>query len=730
MKKLTLLLSAMLLACATNLWAEGENTSLDTLFHETFGNNSGKARNWDDSYSVKSGVAAVYQNAKYSITNAKQGKNTTGKVASGLNQSSQGQDAIFIAGPLSVAGYQNLGVTYYWNAASTKVTYTTNLYYSTDGTNYTEVTRTSGEGDTKFVLCKYSLPEAAQSNNLYLKVVFNTSNTQAIIDEFVLMGESASTATLQSIEITGEPTKKDYMAGEAFSTNGLKVMGNYDNATQKEITEGITWTVTPATLTAGLTQVSVTATAEGKSTTRTITGLTVTAAKTLTSIAVSGTPAEFWKGDTFNHNGMTVTAKWDDNSTTDVTAEATFSTPDMTTAGTKTITVTYKEKTATYDITVNTIANTQETAYTTTQAIALIDAGKDLTANVYVKGTISQIDGYSSGTITYWLDQHTFEVFKGKNLNNTNFTAVDDVVKGAEVIVYGQITKFGSTYEFNTGNYLASYTAPAVVKQDPTLTLGTYKTSMDANEVNDEYSVTYDGDGTLSVTSSNEEVAMVTIDGTNIVVDALTEGTTTISVSAAETDTYYFVEKKYTLTVYPAWVATSLPFEFDGGKNDINQGNGMKQNGIENKDYSSSPKLKFGETDASLIIWFNETAASVSYAIKGNPPTGTTTSGTFDVLESEDNQKYTALATYVNLTTTKLTETKTLSSSTRYIKFVYSNKVSGNVALGAIKIAKPSTPSAINNAAVEISAVKTIENGQLIILRDGVKYNAMGVRLQ
>ena len=65
MKKLTLFLSAMLLACATNLWAEGENTSLGTLFHETFGDNSSSARDWKDSYSVKSGVAAVYQNAKF-----------------------------------------------------------------------------------------------------------------------------------------------------------------------------------------------------------------------------------------------------------------------------------------------------------------------------------------------------------------------------------------------------------------------------------------------------------------------------------------------------------------------------------------------------------------------------------------------------------------------------------------------------------------------------------------
>ena len=38
--------------------------------------------------------------------------------------------------------------------------------------------------------------------------------------------------------------------------------------------------------------------------------------------------------------------------------------------------------------------------------------------------------------------------------------------------------------------------------------------------------------------------------------------------------------------------------------------------------------------------------------------------------------------------------------------------------------------TAIDNAAVEKPAVKSIENGQLVILRDGVKYNAMGVRLQ
>lgn len=721
MKKLTLLLSAMLLACATNLWAETATYQHVFNAKPSTGNNitlSGV------SWNITATALNNYNNQNYA------------GVQFG-SKSGNGEITLTSSSDWNFNGNTKITEVRLWlNLGGTSVTPSVTIGGKPATSDGTTVIKNSSAGSDWTKATKVTFTPAADGNTGV--VVINVTSVKAgYICAMEIDSESDNTpaATLSTIALSGTPTKKTYMAGESLNTDGLVVTGTYSDGSTQAITEGITWEIDPDPLTAGTTEVYVIAGVKNAAGTEitadiTVTGLTVTAPKTLTSIAVSGTPAEFWKGDTFNHEGITVTATWDDASTTDVTAEATFSTPDMATAGVKTITVTYKDKTATYDITVKTIANTQETAYTTTQAIALIDAGKDLTSNVYVKGTISQIDVYSSGTITYWLDQNTFEVYKGKNLNNTNFTAEDDVVKGAEVIVYGQITKFGSTYEFNTDNYLASYKAPDVVKQDPTLTLGTYKTSMDANEANDEYSVTYDGDGTLSVTSSNEEVATVTIDGTNIVVDALTEGTTTITISATETDTYYFVEKKYTLTVYPAWVATSLPFEFDGGKNDINQGNGMKQNGIENKDYSSSPKLKFGETGASLIIWFNETAASVSYAIKGYPSEGTVTSGTFEVFESEDNQNYTALATYVNLTTTKLTETKTLSSSTRYIKFVYSNKVLGNVALGAIKIAKPSTPSAIDNAAVETPAIKTIENGQIIILRDGKKYNAMGVRLQ
>ena len=81
-------------------------------------------------------------------------------------------------------------------------------------------------------------------------------------------------------------------------------------------------------------------------------------ASPLASIALSGTyQTVFHQGDTFNHDGMTVTATYEDSSNKDVTEDAVFSSPDMSTTGVKTVTVTYTEndveKSTSYDITVN-----------------------------------------------------------------------------------------------------------------------------------------------------------------------------------------------------------------------------------------------------------------------------------------------------------------------------------------------------------------------------------------
>lgn len=163
----------------------------DYLFHETFGNNPGKAREWNDSYSVKTGIPEVYSGiTSYIVSNVKQGKNNTGSELSGLNQSSTDTEASIIIGPLNVANYSNLSLTYQWKAASIKDIYYTKLYYATSSNGtYTEIIGT-GTGATTFVECSYSLPATAQVSTLYLKIVWRTSKTQAIIDEVELKGSS------------------------------------------------------------------------------------------------------------------------------------------------------------------------------------------------------------------------------------------------------------------------------------------------------------------------------------------------------------------------------------------------------------------------------------------------------------------------------------------------------------------------------------------------------------
>ncbi len=78
----------------------------------------------------------------------------------------------------------------------------------------------------------------------------------------------------------------------------------------------------------------------------------------LAGITLSGTyPTTFTEKDEFSHEGMTVTASYDDNTTSDVTNLATFTGYNMNTVGPQTVTVSYTEgevtKTATYGITVN-----------------------------------------------------------------------------------------------------------------------------------------------------------------------------------------------------------------------------------------------------------------------------------------------------------------------------------------------------------------------------------------
>ena len=159
--------------------------------------------------------------------------------------------------------------------------------------------------------------------------------------------------------------------------------------------------------------------------------------------------------------------------------------------------------------------------------------------------------------------------------------------------------------------------------------------------------------------------------------------------TAIITLTYGVVTKDVTVTQSHFVVDyATLPFEFDKGKAGIEGSVGLTQNGL-GDDYGSSPKLRFDGTDDCLVLKFNERPGKLTFDIKGNSFSG----GTFKVQTSEDGTTYTDLETYTTLGDTQSEEFNNLGENVRYIKWIYTNKVSGNVALGNIILANYVAPS-------------------------------------
>lgn len=113
---------------------------------------------------------------------------------------------------------------------------------------------------------------------------------------------------------------------------------------------------------------------------------------------------------------------------------------------------------------------TKDNPLTVAKALEYISALEDNAKTdkyAYVKGTIKTIktkdeDIAKYKNIDYIITDGTNEVtvFRGKNLDNTDFTAAGQINVGDEVVVYGQLTKYvkdgAVTPEVAQGNYLVS----------------------------------------------------------------------------------------------------------------------------------------------------------------------------------------------------------------------------------------------------------------------------------
>lgn len=420
---------------------------------------------------------------------------------------------------------------------------------------------------------------------------------------------------------------------------------------------------------------------------------------------------------------------------------------------TVTLTYAYGSESVTKNVTVTQAANpngpgSEANPYTVAQARAAIDAGTGITG-VYATGIVSKIvTAYNSqyGNISYNISEDGTETadqlqaYRGFSYNGDWFTSADDIQVGDVVVVYGNLKKYNSTYEFDSGNQLVSLDRPVVttpsITVDPTTVNAPYAGTSGTIDVT--YNNVVTGVGTYFEWYTDATGATATTEEPNwITIGFDTENNVTYTIAqndGSEPRTAYMKVWGYydpQTTVYSdvitftqnAYVAgcATLNFVWDGGKADIESTAGLSQEGLGN-DYNNSPKLKFDSTGDWLMLQFNERASKLTFDIKGN----SFSDGTFTVQTSEDGVTFTDLKTYTSFST--ITEKEVfdnLDENVRYIKWVYTEKVTGNVALGNISVEKYSADPAISISPITVNVDAVATEGTLDIRLDNITISDM-----
>ena len=152
---------------------------------------------------------------------------------------------------------------------------------------------------------------------------------------------------LVSVAVKTMPNKTKYYVGDTFDQTGLTLTATYNNGKTETIANGITCTGFSSDAVGSKT---VTASYGGKSTTFNV---DIEAVK-LVSIAVKTNPTKmsYYQGDALDSTGLTLTATYNNGKTETVTTGFTCSALDSSSAGQKTITVTYQGLTTTFTVTV------------------------------------------------------------------------------------------------------------------------------------------------------------------------------------------------------------------------------------------------------------------------------------------------------------------------------------------------------------------------------------------
>ena len=192
-------------------------------------------------------------------------------------------------------------------------------------------------------------------------------------------------------------------------------------------------------------------------------------------------------------------------------------------------------------------AGTETDPYTVADARAAIDANTGI-ANVYATGIVTAIpysyttnNGITFNFVDNEGDDNFLQAYKCTGDDAPN------VQVGDVVVVSGNLTKYGSTYEFGQGCTLVSRTSSSTqVSADLSFSASTANADLanlpafTAPTLNNPHNLA------ITYTSSNTDVATVASDGQ---LNILAEGSTKITASSEETDEYLEGSAYYWLNV-------------------------------------------------------------------------------------------------------------------------------------------------------------------------------------
>ena len=313
---------------------------------------------------------------------------------------------------------------------------------------------------------------------------------------------------------------------------------------------------------------------------------------------------------------------------------------------TVTLTYTYDiDQTVTKNVTVTQTTNpnapgSEANPYTVAQARAAIDADTG-TQGVYATGIVSAIPtAYNStyGNITFnMVDEEGDEVFLQAYRCGGDEAA--NVAVGDVVVVYGNLIKYNTTYEFGQGCEIVTLTHPVITT--PVITVTPDVVNVDAAVHAEQLPIAYENIvvenygsfGIQFYDAAGEEtensdwcIAMVTgsIGGNDdeyVVTCAIVnnEGearSAYLKVYAYDAENNVVYSNLVTINQEAAPTYAELPFSFNGGRDDIEDTDGLYQEGL-GTDYNATnnpnTQLKFDGTGDWLLLQFNERPGTLTF---------------------------------------------------------------------------------------------------------------------